>query len=160
MNDNEPLQVHAIMRTEVFRVGMDATLGQAMAVCLQHRIRHLPVVDSGERLVGLVTDRDMRVFISHRLGTIMENGSDRESLHRHVHVMMVRRLVTVTPETTVGEAAYLMLQRNVGCLPVVDQEYRLIGIITTSDLLNLLAEDPAPAEPAPRESEQAAAVPQ
>ncbi len=136
------------MRSDVIRIGMDATLAEAMTVCLQHRVRHLPVVDGGERLVGLVTDRDLRVFISHRLGTMMENNADRETLHRRVHVMMVRRVVTATPQTSVAEAALLMLQNHVGSLPVVDGSQRLVGIVTTHDLLALLAEQRVPVEAA------------
>jgi len=149
MKGKESIKIESIMRKEVYRIGLDATLGEAMTLCLQHRIRHLPVVDSDESLVGLVTDRDLRAHISHRLGTIMENNADRETLHRRVHMVMVRGLVTVTRETAVGEAAHLMLQHHIGCLPVVDDGNHLVGMVTTSDLLNLLAEEHTSQETGP-----------
>ena len=86
-----PMKLESIMQRNVVRADTDTTLGEAMTICFQHRIRHLPVVNNREKLAGLVTDRDLRFYISHRLGTIMENNSDRETLHHHVHVMMVRK---------------------------------------------------------------------
>jgi acetoin utilization protein AcuB len=129
------------MQTSVIRAAMDATLGEAMTLCFQHRIRHLPIINDEGKLVGLVTDRDLRFYISHRLGTIMENNSDREALHHRLHVMMVRRFISSRPETTVTQAARLMLDNRIGCLPVIDAENRLVGIITTGDLLRLIAEE-------------------
>ena len=70
----------------------------------------------------------------------MENNSDRETLHHHVHVMMVRRVITARPEATVTQAAQLMVDHRVGCLLVVDAENRILGIVTTGDFLKLIAD--------------------
>jgi CBS domain-containing protein len=123
---------------------LDTTLGEAVTICFQQRIRHLPVIHSNGQLAGLVTDRDLRFYISSRLGTIMENNSDREALHHHLNVMMVRRVVTGRPEMQVREAARLMVENHVGCLPVVDADNQLLGIVTSSDFLRLIAEGQAP----------------
>ncbi len=56
----EPLS--SIMKTEVISVGMDATLGEAMDLRLDRRIRHVPVLDETGQLAGLVTDRDLRAY--------------------------------------------------------------------------------------------------
>ncbi|MBZ5498721.1 MAG: CBS domain-containing protein [Acidobacteriia bacterium] len=141
----EPVRLKSIMQQNVIRAEMDSTLGEAMTILFQHRIRHLPVLNSQERLAGLVTDRDLRFYISHRLGTIMENNSDRETLHHHLNVIMVRRVITGRPEMTVPEAARLMLDNHVGCLPVVDAEHHVLGIVTASDFLRLIAEGKLPA---------------
>jgi acetoin utilization protein AcuB len=129
-----------IMTTAVISIGMDATLSSALELCVDHGIRHLPVVDEQNRLVGILTDRDIRYHMSPRLGTLSENGSDRESLHRHVHVLMTRRVVFGMPEMILAEAASRMLHARIGCLPVVDEDSRLVGIVTTSDFLQFLAE--------------------
>lgn len=134
------LRLKDVMQQNVIRADMDATLGEAMTICFQHRIRHLPVLDGDGTLVGLVTDRDMRLYISHRIGTIMENNSDRETLHHHLHIIMVRRLITGRPEMTVTQAVHLMLDNHIGCLPVVDAENRLVGIVTANDFLRLIAD--------------------
>lgn len=136
-----PIRLKSIMKTDVVRAEMDTTLGEAMTICFQHRIRHLPVLDSSGQLAGLVTDRDLRFYISHRLGTIMENKSDRETLHHHLHVIMVRRVITGRPEMTVAQAARQMLDNHVGCLPVADADNHLVGIVTASDFLYLISEE-------------------
>jgi acetoin utilization protein AcuB len=128
------------MQKNVVRATEDTTIGEAMTLCFQHRIRHLPVVNNLGKLVGIVTDRDLRFYISHRLGTIMENNTDRETLHRHVHVIMVRRVITGRMETPVADAAQLMVDHHVGCLPVVDKENRLLGLVTSGDFLRLIAD--------------------
>jgi acetoin utilization protein AcuB len=137
---SEQIRLETIMQQNVIRANMDSTLGDAMTICFQHRIRHLPILNNQGKLAGLVTDRDLRFYISHRLGTIMENNSDRETLHHHVNVMMVRRVITGRPEMTVANAARLMLDNHVGCLPVVDAESHILGIVTAGDFLRLIAE--------------------
>ena len=144
----EPLRLKNVTQQSVIRADMDATLGEAMTICFQHRIRHLPVLNKEGKLVGLVTDRDMRFYISHRIGTIMENNSDRETLHHHLHVIMVRRLITGRPEMTIIQAARLMLDNHIGCLPVVDAESRLVGIMTAGDFLRLIGDGILTALPA------------
>ncbi len=139
-DSTESLRLKDVMHQDVIRADMDATLGEAMTICFQHRIRHLPVLNSDGKLVGLVTDRDMRFYVSHRIGTIMENNSDRETLHHHLHVIMVRRLITGRPEMSIAQAARLMLDNHVGCLPVVDAENHLVGIVTAGDFLRLIAD--------------------
>jgi acetoin utilization protein AcuB len=135
----EPIRLQSVMKQDVIRAEMDTTLSEAITICFQQRIRHLPVVNSRGQLAGLVTDRDLRYYISHRLGTIMENNADREPLHRHLHVLMVRRVITGRLDMPVDEAARLMVDNHIGCLPVVDAENRLLGIVTTGDLLRLIA---------------------
>jgi len=143
----DPLRLKNVMQQNVIRAGMDSPLGEAVTLCFQHRIRHLPVVNSAGKLVGLVTDRDLRFYISHRLGTIMENNADRETLHHHLHVIMVRRVVTGTPEMTITDAARQLLDNHIGCLPVVDAEGRLVGIVTAADFLRLIADERLAAAP-------------
>ena len=142
----EPLTLQSIMQEDVVRADMDSTLGDAITLCFQHRIRHLPVVNNG-KLVGIVTDRDLRFYVSHRLGTIMENNSDRETLHHHLHVIMVRRLVSGRPGMTIAEGARLMIDHHVGCLPVVDAGNHLLGIVTANDFLRLIADRKVVASP-------------
>jgi acetoin utilization protein AcuB len=114
-------------------------LGEAREICSREKIRHLPVVNDNEQLVGLVTDRDLRLFISPRVGTISENAADRESLRRPVHLIMARELITAVPEMTVAEAASLMVENRVGCLPVIDDMQHVAGLITTTDILRYVA---------------------
>jgi CBS domain-containing protein len=135
---SEPLS--SIMSTKIVSIDMDASVGAASELCSNRRIRHLPVLDEGRKLVGLLTDRDLRACISPRIGTLSENNADRETLHRHVHVVMTRHVVTGTPTMTLAQAAALMLERKVGCLPVVHKDGSLAGIVTTTDFLRVIAQ--------------------
>ncbi len=136
----EPIRLKDIMQRNVIRTGLDTTLGEAMTICFQHRIRHLPVVEADGRLAGLVTDRDLRFYVSHRLGTIMENNVDRETVSHHLHVIMVRRVITGRPDMTLTEAAHLLHIHHVGCLPVVDERNSVLGIVTAGDFIHLIAD--------------------
>lgn len=81
--------------------------------------RQLPVVDQ-DRLVGIITDRDLR-----------RHG---RNIVAKVQSAMTTELVTVTPETPIEKAARLLLQHKIGALPVVEDE-KLVGIISTTDFL-------------------------
>ena len=134
--------VDEIMTREVVCIDMDTSIGDSMEVCEKKRIRHLPIVDDQNCLVGLVTDRDLRYSISPRIGSISENNSDRLSLKRPVHLIMVRAVFSTTPETSLSDAAELMLAHRIGCLPVIDQQRHVVGIATTSDYIRHVAQSP------------------
>ena len=127
--------VTEIMTHDVACADMDNTIGEAMDICNENQIRHLPVLDEQKRLVGLVTDRDLRFFISPRLGTLSENSADRESLQRRIHLVMIRKVHATYANASIASAARMMLDNRIGCLPVVDEEEHVVGIITTSDFL-------------------------
>jgi acetoin utilization protein AcuB len=133
------LTLSAIMKKDVVPIGMDTTLQAALEVCTEQRIRHLPVLDDEGRLAGILTDRDLRYQLSPRLRTLSENNSDRASMHRRVHLVMTRNVVVGSPDMTVAEGARLLVKHRVGCLPIVDSERKLAGLVTTTDFLILLA---------------------
>ena len=105
----------------------EASLTEARVLLDRHRIRHLPALDKG-KLVGILTDRDIRSAAS---------ASSLESVK--VADAMTRKVITVSPEARVQEAAKLMLTHRIGGLPVV-KKGELQGIITETDLLNALIE--------------------
>ncbi|MBT6488941.1 MAG: CBS domain-containing protein [Deltaproteobacteria bacterium] len=100
------------------------------------RIRHLPVVNNN-RLVGLVTHRDLlRAQVSSLTELTAEESKDINS-HIPVAQIMTRQVMTVKPTTSALEAATIMAERKIGCLPVVEDE-ELQGLITEADFLNLV----------------------
>jgi acetoin utilization protein AcuB len=133
------MTLSAIMKTAVASIGMDATLAEALELCAERRIRHLPVVDEEGRLVGILTDRDIRYHLSPRLGTLSENNTDRASMQRRVHMVMSRQVIVGTAEMTIAEGARLMVRHRLGCIPIIDPDSRIVGIITTTDYLLLLS---------------------
>src|SRR5579885_635100 len=101
------------------------TLAEAAAKMHSGNFRHLPIVDNG-KLVGMLSDHDVRQHQGHLTDTRVTGA-------------MTENPITVTPDTTMEEAAEIMLERKIGGLPVVDKD-RLVGIITTTDLLGAFVE--------------------
>jgi len=127
------LRVRDSMTRDVFTLGPEASAAEAWALCNDHNIRHVPVVEE-DRLVGLVSDRDLR--------DVRGGGGDRESdTPRWVRLgdMMTRNIVTVHPLDTIEHAAREIYDRKIGCLPVV-AEGELVGIITSADMMRTLIE--------------------
>ena len=119
----------------------EASFYEARALIRDKGVRHLPVVDKNDLLVGIVTDRDIREAAP----------SDATSLNVHelqyllgklkVSAIMTPRdkLITITSDTIIEEAVQLMHDRKIGCLPVVDGN-KLVGLITETDVLALLVD--------------------
>ncbi len=133
---DEPL-VDRIMSTELVTLEMDEDLGMADTIMNLARIRHLPVVRE-ERLVGLVTHRDIlraQVSLFAELTPKQSAEINREILACDI---MTREVETVGPGTSVLEVARLMYRRKLGCVPVVEDDGRLVGIVTEADFVRLV----------------------
>jgi acetoin utilization protein AcuB len=126
------------MRPDPITVGPQDSFRHAMNLIRQRGIRHLPVVEGG-RLVGIVTDRDIRQA-SPSSATSLEIHELHYLLEKlKVCDVMTTNVVTVAPGTPIDEAARLMLQHRIGSLPVLRGE-DLVGIITETDMLQALVE--------------------
>src|SRR5262245_50693070 len=128
------MQVQAIMSTEiVVVVGRNDDLSQVEDLMATKKLRHVPVVENGE-LVAIVSQRDL---FKAMMSSTMGYGEKAQKAYLHsvrVKEIMTDPVVIVTLDTSVGEAAELMLQQGIGCLPVVDGA-ALVGIVTKTDLL-------------------------
>ena len=130
------IRVRDCMTRSAVTIHSDALVRGAVEMMKKRKLRHLPVVDRGGRLVGIVTDRDLRqvVFdprIQARLGDLAAALGTLT-----VRDVMTWGVVTVRPETEIRQAAQLMREQKVGALPVVEGD-RVIGILTESDLLRV-----------------------
>lgn len=128
------LRVRDAMTREVVTVGPETSAAEAWGLCRERNIRHLPVVESG-RLVGLVSDRDLRDVSPPR------GSQDEENTLGWVRVrdIMSTELVTIHPLDTIEHAARDIYAHKFGCLPVV-ADGELVGIITSSDMMRTLIE--------------------
>jgi CBS domain-containing membrane protein len=136
----QPKVVADIMTKDVLFLQEEDNLSQIGQTMDRFSLRHLPVVDRG-RLVGLVTHRDvLRLAVSE----LSDNDQFRQERQRRlventfVAKIMTRRPRTVFPDTPVLEAAEILVESKFGCLPVVDSQGNLVGIVTEHDFLKLL----------------------
>lgn len=130
--------VKEIMSRQVVTVSPNDTLQQALTRTTSHRIRHLPVVDEG-RLVGIVSDRDLR---DARPSSLLPAETSLEtSLLDQIPVsrIMHTSVITAHPLDPIDEAARLLYEHRIGCLPVL-QAQQLVGIVTETDVLRRLVE--------------------
>lgn len=130
------MNVSEVMTRSPIVASPDESVRQLVQLFEKHEFHHLPVVEHG-RLLGIISDRDVLRHVSPFVGMINEQQQDVSTLERRAHQVMTRRPMTIEPETSVEEAAAAMLEHRVSCLPVVDSEGRLFGIVTTRDLLRV-----------------------
>ncbi len=126
--------VREIMSKHVVTVGMDDSLESVSALLSTRRIHHVVVLD-GRAVVGIVSDRDVLRASSPFMGTNAERTLDLATLKKRVHQFMTRHPITVDPELPAQDAAKVLLERGISCVPVIDGEGSLQGIVTTRDLL-------------------------
>ena len=127
-------RVSEVMQTEIATLAPGERLDLADDVMALGRVRHMPVLRDG-RLVGLVSQRDL---LAASLTRVLEfEPQQRRAFMRSVQVdeVMSRDVVSAAPDTTLAEAAQRMLERRIGCLPVVAEDGTLIGLVTEVDLL-------------------------
>ncbi|HXK18627.1 MAG TPA: CBS domain-containing protein [Polyangiaceae bacterium] len=133
---NQPRVAADIMSRDLVTLHETQNLRFLPEVMKLFRFRHMPVVDD-DRLVGLVTERDvLRVSASSLLPAAHEQ-TDLLARTFVVRDMMTRDVVSVHPDTPLAEVARLMRREKLGCLPVVEGENTLVGIITEADFVAL-----------------------
>jgi len=127
------------MTPDPIRGHPDMPVTEAQALMQEHNVRHLPIVDGEGKLVGLITQRSLlralpsdvshfsRFEVSYVLGKIK------------VRNVMVKDVVTIDEGTPIEEAARIMADRKIGCLPVM-RDGQLVGIITDSDLFTIMVD--------------------
>ncbi|MEE9138348.1 MAG: CBS domain-containing protein [candidate division NC10 bacterium] len=131
------MTIAKIMSSAPVVVEPKVPLREAYRVMAEHRIRHIPVV-STDGLVGVISDRDVREALPSPMspGEAMEFAAAMDRIP--VWEVMAEEVVTVTPRTSLAEAAHMLAGRKIGCLPVLDAG-RLVGIVTETDMLQAFA---------------------
>ena len=140
------MQVKDFMRTQVTTVPPDALVSTAYQLMTLRGsgIRHLPVVMRQNVVVGILTDRDVRLAAASDAPSMAEHELLYVLKKLHVRDIMTQDVVTVRGTTSLAEAGRLFLQRKFGCLPVVGDDNRLEGILTVTDLLRAYVEQYGP----------------
>lgn len=143
------VKVGEVMRREVATVHPDSPITQVVELLLDKDFSAVPVVDNDGKVVGMVSDNDlltrggMNVTISLKKATdldyVRELHESLENANRKVSEVMTREVVTTAPDTILGRAARLMVEKHLKRLPVVDSDGKLVGILGRLDVLNTIA---------------------
>jgi CBS domain-containing protein len=125
------------MTRDVFPLKADQTLNVVRLLMRTVRVRHVPILDQDEHFVGLLSHRDLLAYSISKLADI--DPMEQREIDRHIPIrdVMRTRIETTTADTRLIEALRKMLDNKFGCLPVVDDERRLVGIITDEDVIRL-----------------------
>ena len=130
------MQVREIMATDIEVVDRNDNLRTVEERMATKQLRHLPVLEQGE-VVGMVTQRDLfKAAMSSAMG-YGEKAQQAYLQSVRVKEIMVYPVVTVSPDTSVAAAADIIINKGIGCLPVVDVT-KLVGMVTKTDLLRYL----------------------
>jgi acetoin utilization protein AcuB len=124
------------MTRKVITIDKDDSIFEAQEKMVQHRIRHLPVVDKENQLIGILTDRDIRSALPFSLFKDPASEKEKEKLSAlKIKDIMTENPTTISPLYTIQDALLLIQKLRVGALPVVDERGKLKGIISVRDLL-------------------------
>jgi len=133
------MYIGRIMHTDLITVSPTTSLAQAQELTDKHSIDHLLVINAQKKLVGIISDRDLKRYwaspatslSNHELGYLLEKVT--------VDMIMIKSVVTVSTSTTIERAAYTMQQHKISALPVMEDN-ELVGIITRTDVMAVLFE--------------------
>ena len=130
-----PTLVRDLMTRKLMTIEPNATLEHLEEHLENFRIGHLPVVE-GDKLVGLITRNDLLHASSSFLS---DHASERDVIIHKVQAsrIMQRELITVGPDDTLAEVTRIMWEAKIGCVPVVEEGGKLVGLVTEADFLRV-----------------------
>lgn len=133
------MKVKDIMVRDVTTLNVGDELSLANDIMKLGRIRHLPVLD-GKNLVGIISERDL--FKSSLMQALGHEPASTRDVMKTVSIqdIMVKNLITVSPEADIKDAVQLMLKHKIGCVPVV-VDGELLGLVTETDIMMLCLRD-------------------
>jgi acetoin utilization protein AcuB len=140
------MDVRDIMSRNPITIEPDTPVGTAIAVMVERKIRHLPVVDEQGAVIGIITDRDLRNVALAPAAEPYLSAAARRRLrgigatlaNLRVKDVMTGHPITTKPDMALSQAAALMLEQHIGSLPVIDNG-KLVGIIAGRDAVKALA---------------------
>ncbi|MFW2365218.1 MAG: CBS and ACT domain-containing protein [Desulforhopalus sp.] len=131
------MYIGRIMHTDLITVSPDTSLVEAKALVAEKQIDHLLVVDDKKKLVGIVSDRDLKKYWASPATSLSTHELNYLLQQVLVSMIMVKTVVTVPTSTTIERAALIMQQHHISALPVMEDD-ELVGIITSFDVVEVL----------------------
>ena len=131
------MYVGRIMHTHLVTVPPDTTILKAKDIIAEKKIHHLLVVDSNQDLLGIISDRDIKQSWASPATTLSIHELNYLLSQLTVEMIMVKKIITISPSTTIERAAHIMQENRISSLPVIEND-KLVGIITTNDVMEVL----------------------
>jgi acetoin utilization protein AcuB len=125
------------MTKKVVTVTAKTNIADAIKAMKEKNIKHLPVVDESHKVIGILSDRDIKEYTPSKVSSFDVHELNYILFTTKVKDIMKKKVLTAAPETAIEDAAMLMFDNNIGSLPVVEKG-RLVGIISDRDLFRVL----------------------
>ncbi len=132
------IKVSKYMTRQVVSVSVDLGIREAFFIMKENSIRHLPVVDKNKKLIGIISDRELRrpnwVDEAHDISHVyyLDNSM-------HIRDVMIENVHVLHTYDTLSKAVDLLLEQGIGAAPVLDKTEELAGMLSAIDLLKALA---------------------
>ena len=130
-----------IMTKDPVTLNIDESFCRVAQIFQEKDIRHLPIVNGQGLILGIISQRDLNRITSPKKGPNGEYLYDPEELTKYVlkqHV--IQKVSSLSPEDTLEKAVAIMTEKKLGCMPIVNPDSKVIGIVTAIDLLKLFLE--------------------
>lgn len=148
------MKVKDIMSTNVLTVSKDTSVEEIAGILVKNNISGVPVVDEENRVIGIVTEKDLLYKdIKPRFPAMVEilggmmflsgvkeyNTELKKLVATKAEELMTKRVITIDPDSTIEKAAGIMVNKNINRIPVVDEDNHLLGIISRADIIRYMA---------------------
>jgi acetoin utilization protein AcuB len=116
-------------------VNPDDDIRVALTIMVEQQIRHLPVVDAHDMLVGIVSDRDLRAAVGDPIEALRDDDDDN-LVPFYIADVMTANPISIKPDAPLADLSWSLLDEKVGAVPVVDDDDHLVGIVSYVDVLH------------------------
>lgn len=131
------MKIERLMNKKVVTVTMDDSLKVVKNIFENTGFHHLLVVES-DKLLGVISDRDVLKAISPNIGTAAETPKCIAMLNKKAHQIMSRKPITLTPDASAYDAISIFINEKISCIPIVNDEFKVMGILSWRDILKAL----------------------
>ncbi|GMM85756.1 HPP family protein [Pseudoalteromonas sp. SS15] len=131
--------VSDLMTADPFAVHHQSTVKEVHDLMREKNIRHIPVIDDQGILKGMLTQKIMVAQVMKIMATYGPNAIERKEKQSIAQDIMATDFASIRPEQSLSEVAQFFVENRHGCMPVVDEDGKLLGILTSSDFVRLAA---------------------
>jgi len=131
--------IDSLMTSTVVSVEMDDSLQVIKHIFENTNFHHL-LVTSDDKLIGIISDRDLLKAISPHIDTPSETSRDSATMNKRAHQIMSRNPTTLHPGATTQDAINLFNNHAISCIPVIDESQKPVGIVSWRDILKAIEE--------------------